>query len=349
MPADRPRRGDAARKRVEQSRGDENVNVGRAAQRKPAPEAVARAVRVSNRAEREARRGPRGQEGAEMAQGIGEPELPPVAPPPPSDAEAAPDQPILPAWVASYTNSASMAILRKHGPELMAEAIPAGDTRRKVADTEDTTAFPWRCLCRLDILASDGTRWLGTGWFASPTLIVTAGHCVYLKDAGGWADHITVVPAANDGSAPYGSFDSSDLHTTDLFMNGNPDDPNTQAHDYGAIVLPQAQSLGFFGYGVYSDAELSSALVNVYGYPGDKDNGSALWGVTRNLYKVAAKQIFYNLATWGGQSGCPVFIKVGDDRTAVGIHNYGGDPANYATRITDSVYDDLEAWKAGGD
>jgi V8-like Glu-specific endopeptidase len=313
------------------------------------PGAAVKAIRVSNREER-ALRAPKGAEAAR--QGIGEPELPPLAPKAATEAILVPGRrPILPAWVASYTNPGTITLMRKaltssQGPEAAPEDSPIGETRQRVSDT---TQFPWRCLCRLDIQAVDGSLWLGTGWFASPTVVVTAGHCVYLKDAGGWASRITVSPAYNEGPSQFGSVDADNFHTTDLYVQGQKDDPITHVNDYAAIILPQAFSLGFFGYGVFSDDELSGAQVNVYGYPQDKNEGSGLWGDTRNLYKLNDKQVFYQLATYGGQSGCPVFIKQGDDRTAVGIHNYGGDPANFATRITDDVFNDIEAWKGGAD
>jgi V8-like Glu-specific endopeptidase len=313
--------------------------------RGPAP-ARQKANRVSNREVREAREAAR----AEAAgAGKGEAELP-SAGGRPSDrlaavVEAAADRPVLPAWVASYTNHGTMALLRRTGTQPSAESIPqTGDDRQRVSDTEDVTAFPWKCLCRLDIYSQNGNAYLGTGWLAGPRTVITAGHCVYLHDDGGWAARIRVTPDYNEGDAPFGSFDSSDLQSTDTWVNGNPDDPQTQFNDYGAILLPQPLSVGYFGYGSLGDGDLLNAIVNVFGYPADKDMGSALWGHYRQLYRVTANQLFYSIATIGGESGSPVFIKDGDKRTVVGIHNYGGDPANKATRITDDVYDNIQAW-----
>jgi glutamyl endopeptidase len=344
MSEDAPKKS-TSKKKVEQSRGNESPPAGRTAARGPTTRPPGRSVRVSNQAERQALESARPRAGAEAAPALkGEPELPFAGWP--AVEEAAAVGPILPAWVASYTDPITLARLRSGVAQ--PEAIPStGDDRQRVSDTEDTTAFPWRCLCRLDIASKNGHGYLGTGWLAGPKTVITAGHCVYMHDDGGWASQIVVTPAYNEGDAPYGSFTSSDLHSTDRWVHGNPNDPATFPLDYGAIFLADPLALGFFGYGVYSDDELSNMTVNVYGYPGDKNMGSVLWGHFRKLYRVTDTQIYYNIATYGGDSGCPVFFKDGDKRTAVGIHNYGGDPANYATRITDSVFDDIEAWKSG--
>ena len=126
-----------------------------------------RARRVSNQVDRAAREAARAET---AAAGKGEAELPPVGAPPPAaeTAAAAADRPILPAWVASYTNHVKMALLRRDGMESLPESIPiTGDDRVQVSLTQDTTAFPWRCLCRLDITSQNGNRYLGTGWLVS--------------------------------------------------------------------------------------------------------------------------------------------------------------------------------------
>jgi len=242
--------------------------------------------------------------------------------------------PLLPAGVGSY------------GPQ--PETVFSPDDRQRVADFDDTNAFPWRALCRLVITAANGSEYLGTGWLISPRVLVTAGHCVFMHREGGWADRIEVTPAYLDGNAPFGSQTSDDLHAADAWVDGNPQSQSAQQSDYGAIILPEPFDLGYFGYGVYSDAELSGMTVNVYGYPGDKADGSAVWGNFRKLVRATPRQVFYIISTAGGQSGCAVFVKDGETYTALGIHNYGGSSSNNATRITGQVFNDLEAWKAMG-
>lgn len=274
----------------------------------------------------------------------GEPALPfdgwPV---PPGGFEAASaGGPLLPAGALSY------------GP--LPEAVFQPDNRKRVADFADPAAFPWRALCRLVITTGSGGGLLGTGWLISPRVVVTAGHCVYVHpdpDQGefgppGFAAQVRVTPAYLDGDEPFGSQTSDDLHTVEVWATQGGQTLAGRQSDYGAIILPTPVEVGFFGYGVYDDPDLAGMTVNVYGYPADKDGGSAAWGDFRKLVGVQPRQLFYNLSTYGGQSGCPVFVKGGDEVTAVGIHNYGGTSSNSATRITAEVFADLEAWKAAG-
>ena len=44
--------------------------------------------------------------------------------------------------------------------------------------------YPWRVHASLLITAADGSNWIGTGWFVSPRVLVTAGHCVFIKGSG---------------------------------------------------------------------------------------------------------------------------------------------------------------------
>src|SRR5207248_9320300 len=90
-------------------------------------------------------------------------------------------------------------ILSKQHPEMQQlELIIGSDDRVLVTNNE---LYPWRCVCSLLITAQSGTMYLGTGWLVSPRVVLTAGHCVYMSDEGGWASQIEVIPA---GSATSG-------------------------------------------------------------------------------------------------------------------------------------------------
>jgi V8-like Glu-specific endopeptidase len=263
----------------------------------------------------------------------GEPSLPFDGWPVPARAEAA-GGPLLPASVASY------------GP--LPETVLNPDDRKRVADFADPNSYPFRAICRLVITSTSGGTYLGTGWLIGPRVLATAGHNVWLHDDGGWAAGVEVTPAYTDGSAPFGSQVTDDLHVSDGWANNDPESQAAKQSDYAAIILPAPVSVGFFGFGVYSDAELSGMTVNVYGYPSDKNSGSALYGAFRKLVGVTARQVSYNISTAGGQSGCPAYVQSGGEVVGVGIHAYGGATSNRATRITDQVFADLEAWKALG-
>lgn len=61
------------------------------------------------------------------------------------------------------------------------------------------------------------------------------------------------------------------------------------------------------------------------------------------LPPVRRKKLYYEIDTYGGQSGSPIYIKEGDTRTAIGIDTNGAaigsqDPKNSGTRITQLMF-----------
>jgi V8-like Glu-specific endopeptidase len=248
---------------------------------------------------------------------------------------------LLDAWHASYSGALTVSQLLKQprsSESAAAEDILAtGDDRQPV---NNTLSLPWRWICSLFITAIDGSQWLGTGWLAGPRLVITAGHCVFIHGRGGWAQEILVFPARNGTSIPF-QFSCTEFRSVQGWVQGQ----NSQT-DYGAILLPEpTDQLGWFGYEVLSNDDLADLLVNVFGYPADKAQGT-LWGNDRTLAQIMPRTLVYDISTYGGQSGGPVFIKAGGKRYVVGIHNYGDLSGNSATRITGQVFDNIEAWRS---
>jgi len=217
---------------------------------------------------------------------------------------------------------------------IVAEAVILQDDRIQVTDT---TVFPFRWLCRLEITAATGARWLGTGWFAAPGLIVTAGHCVYIHNHGGWVASVSVRIGQN-GSQVHRSTASTYFASSRGWVQDR-----DARYDYGVIFVEDGGE-GYFGYGVLSDELLSGALANISGYPQDKPPGT-LWGHTKQLLSPRLATLRYEIDTFGGMSGAPVFLWDGRDYVVAGIHNYGDTAGNEATRITPEVFSNLERWK----
>jgi glutamyl endopeptidase len=224
------------------------------------------------------------------------------------------------------------------------EAVIGPDNRIQITNTAD---YPWRVHASLLITARDGSRWIGTGWFIGPHTLATAGHVVYIKNSGvpgrdGWVQSIQVMPGRNGSTLPYGSVLSSDFRT----VNGWADDGDPE-YDYGAIILPTdlGSTTGWFGFGAYTDATLLASSVNVSGYPGDKPAGTQ-WYHWNKVDSVGPRKVFYQVDTFGGQSGSGVYRIDNGGRYGVAVHTYGGTASNSGTRITQAVFDNLVAWKA---
>jgi V8-like Glu-specific endopeptidase len=183
-----------------------------------------------------------------------------------------------------------------------------------------------------------------------PRLLLTAGHCVYMADEGGWATQIEVMPGRNGASRPFNSVTAFDFRSVSGWtVDGDRD------YDYGAILLPADQrlgdELGWFGYAVRDDAHINGITLNLAGFPGDGGKAGperaegTMWFNSRTVSEATEKQLVYEIDTYGGQSGAPVWEMAADSsRYGVGIHTWGASVNNGATRITREVFDNITLW-----
>jgi glutamyl endopeptidase len=223
------------------------------------------------------------------------------------------------------------------------------DRRKQILETELT---PWRMLCALSIESENGFMYVGTGWFAGPRTLITAGHCVFDPvELGGWAKEIAVIPGRNGNVEPFGSVKSKRFSTTDRWQAAQ--DPD---FDYAAIHLDQdlGTTVGHFGIAVLPDAELQDRLLNISGYPVSPGNGESQYFHANRVKAVTPRRVFYDIDTMGGQSGSPVwaYLDSSTDPVVVAIHAYGvgGVPtnlhvtANSGPRILPEVLDVIRRW-----
>lgn len=237
-------------------------------------------------------------------------------------------------------------------PPPTTEAIRGPDERIRVTST---SAYPWSANASLQIIAPDGEIYVGTGWFVSAHTLVTAGHCIFIHDRAGrfadWAREIRVVPGRDRVEAPFGSAVSTTFRTVAGWARDR--DPR---FDYGVIdiPLPLGETVGTYGYGFFGDDQLVGRTANISGYPGDKidtEDGTrkedgTQWYDSKEIVKVDDQKVYYDIDTFGGQSGSAVYVGEAGERVAIGIHAYGDSYfGNSATRITRPVYDNIKGWQ----
>jgi V8-like Glu-specific endopeptidase len=222
-----------------------------------------------------------------------------------------------------------------------AESVCLPDDRIQILDTATS---PWSGNCQLIIEFANGERARGTGWFLSPRLIVTAGHCVHAGAGEDYFKSIEVIPGMSGPSMPFGSIvcPKENLRASAAWIsNGSVSD------DYGAIILPSAfsnssgTSPAVYSVSVLDDTQLQGLGIGLSGYPADKPTGTQ-WMDQGPISSFSAKRLNYTIDTFGGHSGSAVFTS-DSNRAIIGIHNYGGCP-NKCTRINSSVMSDLNQW-----
>lgn len=233
------------------------------------------------------------------------------------------------------------------------ETVLGEDDRTRILETE---ADPWRMICALRIRTQFG-MFIGSGWFVGPKTIITAGHCVHdSSQMGGWAARVDVSPGRDDAEFPFGTVSSARFSTLDRWIESR--DPD---FDIGCIHLdePLGDTVGWFSVATIPAEELSGFQVNISGYPGDRGGGREQWFHSNRVLRVTARRIFYDVDTFGGQSGSPVWIyqESGGGPVVIGIHAYGvggtpsdfGITANSSPRIIREVLDQIEQWRAEDD
>lgn len=223
------------------------------------------------------------------------------------------------------------------------ESVIGTDNRVQI---QTTNIYPWRAHASLRITAADGAQYVGTGWFIGPHTVMTAGHCVFIKNnpvaaRNGWVRSIDVMPGRNGNSLPYGSVRSTNFRSVTGWTTSG--DEN---YDYGCIILPTnlGNTVGWFGFGAYSDADLKASVGNISGYPADKASGTQ-WYHARKIKDVNSRKVYYDIDTFGGQSGSAVYRIINGARYGVAIHAYGGSTSNSGTRIVTPVFNNMVNWK----
>ncbi|MBB4079784.1 V8-like Glu-specific endopeptidase [Lewinella aquimaris] len=251
--------------------------------------------------------------------------------------ETTQEENLLDAYYGSYDASPTEAM------QGIDEVVIGADDRIRI---NNTASFPWRVHCSLRIETRTGKFYIGTGWFISPRTIMTAGHCVYLHNEGGWAKSITVMPGRNGAAMPYGAHKATHFRSVTGWTSSR-----QRANDFGCIILPKNNRVGartgYLGFAYMGDSSLKSKYVNLSGYPGDKPAGTQ-WYHGRRVKAVSSRTITYEIDTAGGQSGSAVYHIKSGKRYAVGIHTNGHSSGNSATRITKGVFNFMKSWKSMG-
>ena len=245
--------------------------------------------------------------------------------------------------------------VRKKGSKRAAGGLGFG-LASSIADRQravDTRLSPFRKICDLVITAGDNGLHSGTAFFISPRMLLTCGHCLFIFDPGtathGPVRKVLVMPARNgETNAAQSLAGWVEVTTENMRVHDRWRLEGNLEFDYGVLILPPDQPLGaqvgFFNVSPFPDQQLNGARPTLSGYPDNVPDGTQ-WFETNPIRQVTPTRLFYDIFTFGGQSGSPVFFANNTQQTACAIHNFGNVPFNSGVRITPAVIAQLNAWR----
>lgn len=213
------------------------------------------------------------------------------------------------------------------------------DGRKKVDDTEK---LPYSAICYIEIVWPNKKTSVGTAWMIYSDVAITAGHCVYSSENGGWAEKIKLWPG-KDGyglwNNPYGTTEMTYMHTSTEWT-----DSGNEEYDWAVLELEDniGDKTGWLGFG-WTSADMSGTEVTISGYP--KDYQYYQYKMSDEITRCTTNKLYYNVIdTSGGQSGSPIYTS---SYVSYGIHCYGlnANNENSGTRITEWRFNYFKSFK----
>jgi V8-like Glu-specific endopeptidase len=197
----------------------------------------------------------------------------------------------------------------------------------------NTTVAPYAAICHVQRDFGDGRLSGCSGFLVSPTVVVTAGHCVFSRPrqrllGRGSPRRIRITPGRAGSQRPFASQWAARWYAHRRFVSGS-----NVMFDFGVIVLPRpfGRLPTLLALSAPGDATLrnvrSHRLLHIAGFPGDKPKGT-MWQHSERLDRMTPRALYYSVDTCPGHSGSPVIVRRGraGGLSTIGVHVAGPTP-----------------------
>jgi len=215
-----------------------------------------------------------------------------------------------------------------------------------LSTTLDTTAWPYRGFVKVYIqYPAGGGLWVCSGSMIGARSVLTAGHCAYNKDLGGWASWMRVVPAQDGNYMPFG-----DAYMTHLYSVTGWTQSGSRESDYAMITLDRSlgNATGWFGLVGLSVFDSMGTGIRMDGYPatGPYPRGDLQVSGTGSIQLVWTTMYFWDLESYGGFSGSGVRRTSAwkDYVAAINTASNCGPYRACGTRITSDRLNQIVGW-----
>ncbi|UCE05622.1 MAG: T9SS type A sorting domain-containing protein [bacterium] len=242
----------------------------------------------------------------------------------------------------SYNASQNIGIFE--GKEQI-ETVFSPDNRIKISPTVD---FPWRTICRLYITFPDGNHFVGSGVIIGRNdnisfHCLTAGHCVYRTEYGGWAETIEIIPALDNDYTPFYSAWATNIKTNEGWtIDSMPE------YDWACIALDRqiGNFTGWMDRFTTTDLNWYQRIFHCAGYPIDYDFGLCLYYDSDSGRTADEYFHWYYMDASDGQDGMPIWVMDGNKRRIVSIHvgDDDGSGSNRGVRLNAEKFNQLNQW-----
>ena len=180
----------------------------------------------------------------------------------------------------------------------------------KITDADE---LPYSAICYVEItFPNREDPYSATAFMISDNVAMTAGHCLYNENYGGWATEVKVYP----GKSGYGFFNNpfGTATATEIVVSTQHYETNSQYvdnYDWGFINLGSddiGNDSGYLGFR-YKTGGMNGMSIKVSGYPNPDENDIQYYQYqdSGTINYVADYVMNHTASTEEGQSGAPVF------------------------------------------